>query len=82
MGTNKYNNISRGSISINKLAELIQAISRRNVGVKHSATRPADMKHWKVQTNKVREYLEFEATIKLVEDLREYMAWFEKNSVL
>lgn len=79
--TNVYNLGSGSSITINKLAEMMQTISERNVGIKYASMRPADVRHCKAQTDKARESLGFESSVGLDEGLREYMAWFEKNCV-
>lgn len=80
-GTDVYNLGSGSSITINKLSEMMQEISGRNVGIKHVLVRPADVRHCKAQTDKVRGSLGFEALLGLDEGLREYVAWFEKNCV-
>jgi len=78
-GTDVYNLGSGSSITINKLAEIMQELSERNVGVKYATMRPADVRHCKAQTVKVREGLGFEASVELDNGLKEYMEWFEKN---
>lgn len=80
-GTNVYNLGSGSSITINKLAEIMQEISGRSVGIKYEPIRPADVKHCKAQTDKARVCLNFEAFVGLDEGLKEYTAWFEKNCV-
>lgn len=80
-GTDVYNLGSGSSVTINKLSEMMQEISGRNVGIKYAPMRPADVRHCKAQTDKVRESLGFEASVGLDEGLREYMAWFKKNCV-
>ena len=80
-GTNVYNLGSGTSITINKLAEMMQEISGRKVGVKYAPTRPADVLHCQAQIAKVRKELGFEPSVDLTEGLKEYMSWFEKNCV-
>jgi len=80
-GTDVYNLGSGSSITINKLSEMMQKISGRNVGIKYAPTRLADVRHCKAQIDKVRGGLGFEALTGLDEGLREYMAWFERNCV-
>ena len=80
-GADVYNLGSGSSITINKLAEMMQEISGRNVGIKYAPMRLSDVRHCKAQTDKARESLGFESSVGLDEGLREYMAWFENNCV-
>jgi UDP-glucose 4-epimerase len=77
-GTDVYNIGSGISITINKLAEIMQGISGLNVGIEYAPKRPADVLHCKAKINKVRENLGFESLVSLEKGLEEYMAWFRK----
>ncbi len=78
-GTDVYNLGSGSSITINKLANMMQAISKINVEIKYAPIRPADVKHCKAQINKIRNGFGFEPLVGLDEGLSEYTDWFEKN---
>jgi nucleoside-diphosphate-sugar epimerase len=79
-GTAVYNLGSGNSITINRLAERMQAVARRNVGIRYAPQRPADVRHCKAQIVKAREDLGFETAIGLDQGLEEYMAWFAKDA--
>jgi nucleoside-diphosphate-sugar epimerase len=80
-GTDVYNLGTGRSITINKLAELMKTISGKNVDIKYSQIRSADVMHCKAKTDKARVGLRFEASVSLEEGLREYMGWFNMNCV-
>jgi UDP-glucose 4-epimerase len=80
-GTGVYNLGSGSSITINKLAEMMQEMSGINVGVKYAPMRPADVRHCKAKTDKVKNELGFETSIILEKGLVEYMNWFKENCV-
>ncbi|ESU34261.1 hypothetical protein G3A_01985 [Bacillus sp. 17376] len=80
-GTGVYNLGSGSSITINKLAEMMQEMSGINVGIKYAPMRPADVRHCKAQTDKVKNELGFETSITLEKGLIEYMNWFKENCV-
>lgn len=79
--TGVYNLGSGQSITINQLAEMMQAISGVHVGLEYAPVRPADVKHCKAQTGKARQELGFEATVDLDSGLREYLDWFKANCI-
>jgi len=76
-----YNLGSGSSITINKLAAMMQEISGCHVGIKYKPMRPADVRQCKAQTDKAREGLNFNASVRLEEGLREYLSWFKMNCV-
>lgn len=80
-GTGVYNLGSGSSITINKLAKMMQEMSGINVGIKYAPMRPADVRHCKAQTDKVKNELGFETSITLEKGLVEYMNWFKENCV-
>lgn len=80
-GTGVYNLGSGSSITINMLAEMMQKISGINVGINYAPTRPADVRHCKAQTAKVKDELGFEASVMLEEGLKEYLEWFKGNCI-
>lgn len=80
-GTGVYNLGSGNSITINKLAQMMQAVSGYSVGIDYAPSRAADVRHCKAQTDKASEHLNFTALVDLYEGLRDYMAWFKENCV-
>ncbi len=78
-GTDVYNLGSGSSITINELAEIMQRIAGRRVGVVYAPERPADVKHCKAETAKVARELGFVASVGLEEGLAEYLEWFERD---
>jgi len=79
--TGVFNLGSGGSISINKLAEMMQKISGIKVGVQYAPRRHADVLHCRAQIDKAINELGFRATITLEDGLKEYLAWFKDNCV-
>jgi nucleoside-diphosphate-sugar epimerase len=77
--SNVYNIGSGNSISINRLAEIMQLISGTNIGVKYVPKRPADVMHCLAQSDKVFKEFGFESSINLEEGLQEYMQWFSSK---
>ena len=79
--TDVYNIGSGNSITINKLAEMMQEISGRKVGVIYAPERPADVKHCKAKTEKIYSTIGFKASVCLEAGLVEYLEWFKKNCI-
>jgi len=82
IGTDVYNMGSGSSITINKLAEIMKRISSMSNEIIYAPVRPADVRHCKADTKKVKNTLGFEASVSLQEGLSEYMEWFEKDTKL
>jgi len=80
-GTGVYNLGSGEIITINELAEMMQKISGIRVGIKHAPERPADVRHCKANSEKVKRELGFTATVDMYEGLTEYMQWFKSSCV-
>ena len=80
-GTNVYNLGSGSSITINKLAEMMQEISGRKVGIAYAPEKPVDVRHCKAKTDKVYDALGFKTSIELEIGLTEYLKWFSKNCI-
>lgn len=76
--TDVFNLGSGGSITINKLADMMQKIAGVNVGINYAPERPADVKHCKANAQKVKECLGFEAEIDLYDGLVEYLNWYKR----
>ncbi len=74
-----FNLGSGTSITINQLADDMQRLSGRKVGVRHAPERPADVRHCKASTVKAAEGLRFTASVDMEQGLAEYLDWFEKN---
>lgn len=79
--TDVFNIGSGSSITINRLAEIMQEISGINVGIQYAPERPADVKHCKADANKVYEILGFKPRVELEQGLVHYMKWFKENCV-
>lgn len=80
-GTGVYNLGSGISITINKLAEMMQRIANTNLDINYAPMRPADVRHCKAEASKARRELGFVAEVALEDGLKEYMDWFSKNCV-
>ncbi len=78
-GTDVYNLGSGSSITINRLAEMMQDIAGIHVGIQYAPERPADVKHCKADASKVLGTLGFKAEVELEQGLVEYMQWFKDN---
>ncbi len=79
VGTGVYNLGSGESITINKLADIMQELTGINTEKRYELQRPADVRHCKADTNKANNELGFKASISLVEGLKEYIEWFNDN---
>ena len=79
--TNVFNLGSGESITINRLAEMLQEISGINTGIDYQPERKADVKHCKANANKVYENMGFKAVVPLEEGVKEYIDWYRKNIV-
>lgn len=77
--TDVYNLGSGSSITINKLAEMMQEITGIHVGIEYAPERPADVKHCKANAEKVKKCLNFEAEVDLYDGLVSYLAWYKEN---
>lgn len=77
--TGVFNLGSGGSITINKLAKMMQKISGIEVGIKYAPKRSADVLHCKAQTSKAENELGFKATVTIEDGLKEYLMWFKEN---
>lgn len=78
VGTGVYNLGSGESITINRLAEMMQALSGIDNGIVYVPQNPADVRHCKADTSKVYRELGFKASVGLEEGLAEYLKWFQK----
>jgi nucleoside-diphosphate-sugar epimerase len=79
VGKGVYNLGSGESITINRLAAMMQEFSGINTGIVYAPQRPADVRHCKADTAKVYRELGFKASVGLEEGLREYLKWFKGN---
>ena len=80
--TDVFNLGSGDSVTINWLAETMQRIAGKNVGIKYAPERPADVKHCKANAGKAAQILGFKASVGLEEGLERYMEWYQKNCTL
>lgn len=80
-GTNVFNLGSGSSITINRLAEMMQDISGIDNGIQYLPERKADVKHCKANATKVFEKMHFKAEVPLETGLKEYIDWYRKNIV-
>ncbi len=77
--TNVYNLGSGGSVTINRLAEMMQAYAGKPVGVQHLPERPADVRHCKSDIKKAQNQLGFSVTVDLQAGLQSYLKWFSAH---
>lgn len=75
-----FNLGSGGSITINRLAEMMRNISGKDTPVDYLPERPADVRHCKANIEKAHRDLGFEATVDLESGLVEYLDWFREDS--
>ncbi len=80
-GTDVYNLGSGTSVTINWLAETMQRIAGKNVGIKYEPERPADVMHCKANSAKAEQILGFRAAVSLEDGLNKYMEWYKNNCV-
>lgn len=79
VGTGVYNLGSGESITINRLAAMMQEISGIDNGIVYAPRRAADVLHCKADTSKVYRELGFKASVGLEKGLAEYLKWFKGN---
>lgn len=79
--TGVFNLGSGDSITINKLAKMMQKISGVKADIQYAPKRSADVLHCKAQTSKVRRLLGFTAAVSLEDGLKEYLEWFKANCI-
>ena len=79
--TDVFNLGSGESITINKLAQLMQAISGIDNGIIYLPERKADVKHCKANANKVAEKMKFKTEVSLEKGMFEYIEWYKNNIV-
>lgn len=79
--TNVFNLGSGASITINRLAEMMQEISGIENGIQYLPERKADVKHCKANANKVAEKMQFKTVVPLEKGLEEYIQWYKNNIV-
>ena len=80
--TDVFNLGSGESITINKLAQMMQEISGINNGIKYLPERKADVKHCKANANKVADKMQFQTVVSLEKGLSEYIDWYRNNLVI
>jgi len=78
-GTDVYNLGSGSSVTINWLAETMQRIAGKNVGIKYEPERPADVMHCKANATKAEQILGFKPAVSLEDGLIKYMEWYKNN---
>lgn len=79
--TEVFNLGSGESITINKLAQMMQEISGIDNGINYLPERKADVKHCKANANKVAEKIQFKTVVSLEKGLAEYIDWYKNNIV-
>lgn len=80
--TNVFNLGSGESITINRLAEMMQEISGINNGIEYLPERKADVKHCKADANKVLKNMNFKTVVSLDTGLKEYIDWYKNNIIV
>ena len=79
--TDVFNLGSGESITINKLADMMQHIAGINSGIEYLPERKADVKHCKANAKKVAELMQFKTVVSLEDGLSEYIEWYKNNIV-
>lgn len=79
--TDVFNVGSGTSISIDRLADIMQSIAGINVGINYAPWRIGDVKHCKANANKICEVLGYTANVQLEDGLAQYMNWYKTNCV-
>lgn len=77
--TNYFNMGSGSSITINRLAEMMQDISGIHTGIQYLSKRKADVLHCKANATKVLDTMGFKAEVSLEEGLVQYIEWYRNN---
>ena len=77
--TNYFNMGSGSSITINRLAEMMQDISGIHTGTQYLPKRKADVLHCKANATKVLDTMGFKAEVSLEEGLVQYIDWYRNN---
>lgn len=77
--TNYFNMGSGSSITINRLAEMMQDISGIHTGIQYLPKRKADVLHCKANATKVLDTMGFKAEVSLEEGLVQYIDWYRNN---
>lgn len=80
--TDVFNLGSGESITINKLAQMMQEISGIDNGIEYLPERKADVKHCKANANKVADKMQFKTVASLEKGLSEYIDWYKNNIVI
>lgn len=71
-----FNLGSGTSITINKLANMMNEISGKDTQIEYLPERPADVKHCKADASRAYNEFGFEPSIELAQGLQEYLKWF------
>lgn len=79
--TDVFNLGSGESITVNKLAKMMEDISGINNGIEYLPERKADVKHCKANAIKVAQKMQFKTIVSLENGLSEYIAWYKNNIV-
>lgn len=80
--TNVFNLGSGASITINRLAEMMQEFAGINNGIRYLPERKADVKHCKADASKVLNEMGFKAIVSLEFGLKEYIDWYNNNIIV
>lgn len=80
--TNVFNLGSGASITINRLAEMMQEFAGINNGIQYLPERKADVKHCKADASKVLNEMGFKAIVSLEFGLKEYIDWYNNNIIV
>ncbi len=78
--TGEAYNVGTGeSVTIRKLAELIQEITDTDADIVHTDPREGDIDHSRAAVSKAESKLDFEASVSLREGLERTVEWFERR---
>jgi nucleoside-diphosphate-sugar epimerase len=76
-----YNLGSGGSITINKLARIMKAVSGKDVPIAYEPQRPADVRHCRADIDKIKRELGFAPSSGFESGLSTYIDWYRNNEV-
>lgn len=80
-GSGIYNASSGESITINRLAEMMQEAGGVRVGMEYAAPRLGDVRHSRADISAIGRELGFQPQVSLAQGLRTYMQWFRQDPI-
>lgn len=78
--TGEIYNLARGEeVSITKLAQTINSLVKKPVGITYLSDRPGDVRRHFADITRAKERLGFVPQIAISDGLKKYISWFQKN---